>query len=265
MVSKDNWLRQTDKLLFPDIEWARPETTRHAGKLTIIGGNGQSFAIPAVAFAEAAAAGAGSTRVILPSSLQKTVGPLLPEADFAPSNPSGSFATRSLATWLEHAGWADTVLLAGDLGRNSETAIVIESFLEKCPTPVAITKDALDYCLGSPILKRENTLIVASMGQFQKLIAATNASQTISTTMDLVHIIDTLQVLSRDWQATIVTKHGNTYLCIDQGRISTTATTQTAERWQSKTAAICATWWMQHPGKPFEAITTGLYFVKKVV
>lgn len=264
-MSKNNWLKQADKLLFPDIEWARPETSRHAGKLTIIGGNAQSFAVPAQAFNDASRAGAGIIKVVLPDALQKTVGPLLPEADFAPSNPSGSFARSALGTWLEHAEWADAVLLAGDLGRNSETAIIIETFLNKCKTPVALTKDALDYCLDMPLLHRENTLVVASLGQLQKLITATQASQNISMGMDLLHIVERLQELSIGWQATVVVKHHETYLCVGRGIISSTTADKDTKRWQTSTAAVTATWWMQHPSKEFEAVTTGLYFLKKVV
>lgn len=265
MMSKNNWLKQGEQLLFPDVEWARPETSRQAGKLTIIGGNAQSFAVPAQAFTEATTAGAGSIRVVLPDALQKTVGPLLPEADFAPSTPSGSFATSALGTWLEHAQWADAVLLAGDVGRNSETAIILESFLAKCNTPVTITKDALDYCLDTPLLMRDDTLIIASVGQLQKLITATQSPQNINASMDLLHIIERLQNLSESWKATVVIKHHDTYLCIASGTISSTLTATSAMRWQTKTAAVTCTWWMQHPGKPFEAITTGLYFLKKVV
>ncbi|HXY18323.1 MAG TPA: hypothetical protein VEH48_02805, partial [Candidatus Nitrosopolaris sp.] len=127
-----NWLRQTpDKPLFPDLLWSRPENKRQRGKLLIVGGNSHGFAAPASAFAAAGTAGIGAARVLLPDATQKTIGTGFTDAVFAPSTPSGSFSRQALAELLENAGWADGVLLAGDFGRNSETAILLESFLDK--------------------------------------------------------------------------------------------------------------------------------------
>ena len=115
---------------FPDLHWSRPENRLHAGKLLVIGGNLHGFAAPAEAYSEADKAGAGAVRVLLPDATQKLIGKFVPEAEYAPSTPSGSFAQLSLNEWLISSSWADHVLLAGDLSRNSETAIVIEKFLD---------------------------------------------------------------------------------------------------------------------------------------
>jgi hypothetical protein len=126
------WQRQTaDKPLFPDLLWSRPETKRTAGKLLIVGGNAHGFSAAAEAYGAAAKAGIGTARVLLPDSLQKTVGKVFAAGEYAPSTPSGSFSQQALAELLELAQWADGVLLAGDFGRNSETAILLESFAAK--------------------------------------------------------------------------------------------------------------------------------------
>ena len=94
------WHRQTtEKPLFPDLLWSRPENKRHAGKLLIIGGNEHEFAAPAEAYAEAAKAGIGTAKVLLPNKLQKTIGKILENGEYAPSNNSGSFAKSALAEW----------------------------------------------------------------------------------------------------------------------------------------------------------------------
>src|SRR5690348_6592497 len=117
------WYKQTlDKPLFPKLAWSRPETKQTAGKLLIIGGNLHGFAAPAEAFTHAKAAGIGTTKVLLPNALQKTVGTMLETGEYAPSTPSGSFSKAALDTWLDFSTWADGILLAGDIGRNSETA-----------------------------------------------------------------------------------------------------------------------------------------------
>ncbi|MDO8591435.1 MAG: hypothetical protein Q7R60_00720, partial [bacterium] len=80
------WLKQTkDKPLFPDLLWSRPENKRLAGKLLVVGGNLYGFSAPGTAYGAALKAGVGTARVLLPDKLQKTVGKLIPEAEFVPS------------------------------------------------------------------------------------------------------------------------------------------------------------------------------------
>ena len=139
------WVKQDPKKpLFEDLIWNKPENKLHAGKLLIIGGNAHEFAAPGQAYDEAVKAGIGSAKVLLPNVLQKTIGQFLENAEFAPSNKSGGFARAALAEWIAFSDPADAVLIAGDLGRNSETAIVLESFLEKYTGQTVITKDAID-------------------------------------------------------------------------------------------------------------------------
>jgi ADP-dependent NAD(P)H-hydrate dehydratase / NAD(P)H-hydrate epimerase len=256
MMTNDYWHKQNvGKLLFPDLAWSKPENKRHAGKLLIIGGNLHGFAAPAQAFTEANKAGIGTARVLLPDAIQKLVGGFLPDASFGPSTPSGSFASKSLSDWLEHAAWADGVLLAGDLGRNSETAIVMESFLAKHNGAVTITKDAVDYITqnSNVILSRANTLLVLSFAQLQKL--AINAKFTTAFTfdMDLIRLVETLHTFTLENQMYIVTKHLDTVIVAVKGQVSTTSSPDSPE-----IAAHASVWWVQHTAKPFEAITTAL-------
>ncbi len=261
-MDRSFWVKQLpNKPLFPELEWARPENKRHAGKLLIIGGNLHGFSAPATAYAEATEAGIGSTRILLPDAIQKIVGKFIPEADFGPSTPSGSFAQSSLADWLEHVTWADGVILSGDLGRNSETAIVLEKFLGKTTVPVTITKDALDYTLSAPqsILTRPNTLVVATVAELQKLATQANSTTAITFSMDLLHMIDALHDLTSTYPAMIITKHLDTIIVAVGGQVSTTkASEDKEEAWRIKTAAHASVWWLQHPQKPFEAITTSI-------
>jgi hypothetical protein len=88
-------------------------------------------------------------RVLLPSATKKLVSQVFPEAEFAPSTPSGSFAREALGQLLDSADWADGVLLAGDFGRNSETAILLESFAQKYKGQLTVAQDGIDYFLHS--------------------------------------------------------------------------------------------------------------------
>lgn len=254
------WVKQTSQApLFQDLLWSRPENKRHAGKLLIIGGNLHGFSAPAQAFSEAKKAGVGVARVILPSSIQKTVGKFMPEAEFTSSTPSGSFAAAALDVWLEHAAWADGVLLAGDLGKNSETAVLIESFLAKYSGQLVITKDALDSATQSPaaVLGRSNVVLVADFAQLQKLAVQAHFDRAFTNDMGLVKLVDYIYQFGQKHAVSIVTKYLDTLVVSCQGRVSTTKTSNDAS-WQTKTAAYAAVWHIQHPTEPFKALTTSV-------
>lgn len=232
----------------------------HAGKLLIIGGNLHGFSAPALAFAEAGKAGVGTQRVILPDAIRKTVGSFMPEADFAPSTPSGSFASRSLDVWLEHAHWSDGVLIAGDLGRNSETAIVVESFATKYHGQLTLAKDAADYVLVNPTatLNREQTLLVVSFAQLQKLMSNAKFSMALTFDMDFLRLIDALHEFTKQFAVNIAVKHLDTIFIAVNGQVSTTKVGDNQAPWRVKTAAHASVWWLQHFKTPFEALTTSI-------
>lgn len=252
------WHKQTsDKPLFPDLQWSRPENKRQAGKLLIVGGNLHGFAAPAEAYQAAVEAGIGTAKVLLPDALQKVVGTFLENANFAPSTPSGSFSQKALAEFLDLSQWADAVLLAGDFGRNSETAIVLEKFLQKSQLPIILTKDAVDYFRALPdqILKRENSLIVLSIAQLQQLTRAATPTAPIRFDMDLLQLVDSLHNLTNDYPCHLITKHGETFFVASGGQVSTTKLSDDQPIWRVQMAAAASVWWLQNSSKPFEALT----------
>lgn len=257
----DYWHKQTkDKPLFPDLLWSRPENKAHAGKLLIIGGNSFGFAAVGEAYNEAGRAGIGTARVLLPDAIKKVAGLVLQNGEFAPSTPSGSFSQASLSDWLEHAAWADGVLIAGDLAKNSETAIVLEKFLEKYSGQVTITKDAGDYVVSNPklVLKREKTLLVVSFAQLQKIIAGSSFAKALTFDMDLLKLVEILHNFTITHSVCITLKHLDTLYVAYGGQVSTTQTTEIDEIWRVKMAAHASVWWLQNPEKPFEAISCSL-------
>jgi len=259
-MNQDYWLHQTrEKPLFPELEWSRPENRAHAGSLLIVGGNKQGFADVAEAYAAATKAGIGHIRVLLPDTLHKTVGRLFPAADFAPSTPSGSFAKNTLGELLPIALSTDGVLLAGNFSHNSETAIVLESFLAKYQGPVAITRDAIEYVtpLAQKISQRENTLLILSFSQLQKFATTLKWPTAFTSTMDMVPAVEALHRLTEQYPLSIITRHNDQLIVAEQGRVSTTPAAA-GNVWRVKTAAAASVWWLQHPGKSFEALTTSL-------
>jgi NAD(P)H-hydrate repair Nnr-like enzyme with NAD(P)H-hydrate dehydratase domain len=257
----DYWHKQTaGEPLYPDLLWSRPENKARAGKLLIVGGNAHGFAAAAEAYAEAGRAGIGTARVLLPDSLQKTVGRVLEAGEYAPSTPSGSFARRSLAELLAMAEWADGVLLAGDFGRNSETAILLEQFVQKYPGLLTLTKDAADYFTKAPagLLARDNTLLTISFAQLQKIAAKGGFVTAFTFDMDFLQLVEALHEFTQKYQASVIVKHLQTVFVAVDGQVSTTKLTEDIDVWRVKTATHASVWWLQNPNKPFETLTAAL-------
>ncbi len=257
---QEYWFKQTNKPLFPELEWSRPENKLQAGKLLIIGGNAAGFALPAEGYAIAAKAGVGAVRVLLPESLRKSVGRLFPEAEFAPSTPSGSFAVQALAELLGASIWSDGVLLPGDISRNSETTVLFESFLEKYQGQVTLTKDVADIFCQQPIalLHRPDTLLVLAMGQLRRLGSAAHFPRAFTSDMGLVQLVETLHEFTKRFPLYIITRHQNHYIAAVNGRVSSTPLRSEQPIWRTATAAKASVWWLQNPSRPFQALTTAL-------
>jgi len=259
-MTPEYWLKQTDKPLFPELEWSRPENRAQAGKLLIVGGSGYEFQAPANAYGDALDAGIGSAKVLLPDSMQKTVQSLFPEAEFAPSTPSGSFATSSQAMLVELASWADGVLFPGNLGRNSETTVLLENFFEKFNGQVTLTKDTADLFCQQPIsiLHRPDTLLVLAMGQLRQLGSEAHFARAFTTEMGLVQLVETLHEFTKRFNLNIITKHQGNFVVAVNGQVSTTVIHEESQIWRVQTAANASVWWLQNPSKTFDALTTSV-------
>lgn len=259
------WYKQSAaEPLFADVLWNKPENRQGAGKLLIIGGNTHNLSAPGVAYQAAAKAGIGTPRVLLPDSLRNIIGKSFEEGEFAFSTPSGSFARTAINQVLEHTSWADGVLLAGDFGRNSETAILLEELLEKYAGPITLTQDALDYFVKDvgALTHRKDTLMVTNLSRLQKMTLAGMPSVIIQHSMSLHALVGLLNSWSRETGARILTYHSGHFVLADCGQVSTTRAVE-MPNWEVPLAAYAATWWLQQPAKSFEAITTAIYqFVK---
>jgi len=258
---QDYWHKQTlDTPLYPDMLWSRPENRLLAGKLLIIGGNAHGFAAAGSAYQAAGKAGIGVARMMLPDVLRKVLGRGFDAGEFVPSTPSGSFSQKALAEALAMANWADGVLLAGDLGRNSETAILLEKFTTKYSGALTITKDAADYCITMPgaCVDRPDTTFVVSLAQLQKLAMAAKFTTAFTFDMDFLRFIEALHVFTELHPLHIVVKHLDNVFVASGGQVSSTRVTDDDKVWRVRTAAAAATWWIQNPSKPFEALTTGI-------
>lgn len=248
------------KPLFDDLMWSRPENRLHAGKLLIVSGNAAGFAIAGQAYAAANAAGAGTVRVLLPELLRKSVPKEMQfELEFAPSVAHGSFAKKSLSELLMHAHWADAVLLPGGIGRNSETSVVIDQFVQKHPGLLVIAEDALDIFIPAPktLFDRTDTIVVADFSQLQKMWhRLVGGDSVITFDAPLQVFAQQLAELTTRYTAGVVTLHQGSLVVALSGRVSVTPSTE--QIWRVDIASKAAVWTMQNPTKYFEALTTSI-------
>lgn len=259
-MENTHWSRQTkDKPLFPDMLWSKPENKLHAGKLLIIGGNSHGFSTVAEAYDETQKAGVGSTKVILPDCLQKTVGTFLENAHFAPSTKSGSFAKTALAEWLSFNDWADGVLIAGDLGKNSETEITLEAFLDNYRGQLIIGADVIDnFGAKDYLLDRPSTTIAINFSALQKI--ASYSGIVFKHTMAAEQVAKNLLEFHKKHHVNIVTVLDNQIFVSSEQQVSVTPL-ENEDDWPIKIVAHAAVWWLQNPAQTYSALTTATLVV----
>jgi len=257
----DYWKKQSlDAPLFPDIEWSKPEQRGLAGKLAIVGGNKLGFAGVAEAYSVATNAGVGQVRVLLPDVLKKTIPASITDALFAPTNPSGSLTKDAAAELAALGAWAEGILLIGDAGRSSETAILYEQFLQDYHGPITITRDAVDLVKNSSqtLVDRPKTLLIVSFAQLQKLFQSVYYPKVLTFSMQLTNLVEALHKFTITYPVSIAVLHRETFIVAHGGEVVTTPWDNPMNIWRGNTAAKAATYWLWSPTKPLEATSTAI-------
>ena len=253
-------IQQPTQSLYPNIEWSKPEQRAHAGRLGIIGGNKLGFAGVAEAYSTALTSGVGEARALLPDALKPTIPKTITDTLFAPNNLSGSLSKDALPTLQALGHWAQSVLLIGDAGRNSETAIVYEDFIRTYKGQLVITRDAVDLLRANAptLLDRPDTLLVVSFAQLQKLFQSVYYPKVLTFSMQLAQFVEALHKFTITYPVTIAVLHREQFVIASGGEVTTTAWENPMAIWRGTIAAKAAAWWLWNPGKPLETVTTAI-------
>jgi hypothetical protein len=255
------WQQQEPgKALFPDIEWNKPEQRSHAGKLGVVGGNKLGFVAVGDSYTAAQDSGVGQVRVLLPDVLKKAVPPVITDIVFAASNPSGSLSREALPELRALGSWADAMLLIGDAGRNSETAILYEDFVRNYVGSLTITRDAIDLLFNAPeaMVERDQTLLVVSFAQLQKIFTKVYYPKMLVFSMQLQQLVETLHKFTITYPVTIATFHQDQIVIASAGQVTTTPWDAPMSIWKGTVATHAAAYWIWSPAKPLEAVTASL-------
>jgi NAD(P)H-hydrate repair Nnr-like enzyme with NAD(P)H-hydrate dehydratase domain len=252
----DYWLKQAaDKPLFPDIEWSKPEQRAQAGKLGIVGGNKLGFAGVAEAYSVATSTGAGMVRVLLPDVLRKSIPTTITDTVFGPTNQSGSLTKEAVAEMNALGEWASGILLVGDAGRSSETAIAYEGFIQHYEGPLVITRDAVDLVKNGSqqLVDRPQTMLVVSFAQLQKLFQLVYYPKVLTFSMQLAQLVEAVHKFTVTYPVTIAVLHKEHLVIAHDGRVVTTAWENPMAIWRGSVASKIATYWLWNPSKPLES------------
>lgn len=255
------WQKQTTtKPLFPDIEWNKPEQRSQAGRLGIIGGNKLGFAGVAEAYTTATSSGVGEVRVLLPDVLKKTIPAVMSDVIFGATNPSGGLAKDAQIEMTTLGNWATGILMIGDAGRNSETAILYENFLKDYKGPLTISRDAIDLIKNDSmtIVERPQTSLILSFAQLQKLFQSVYYPKILTFSMQLAQLVDALHKFTITYPVSITVLHKEKLIIASGGDVVTSDWENPMAIWRGQTAARAASYWLWSPEKPLEAITTSL-------
>lgn len=246
--------------LFPDIEWSKPEQRGLAGKLGIVGGNKLGFAGVAEAYSVANSAGVGQVRVLLPDVLKKTIPAAITDTMFAPTNPSGSLSKEASTELSTLGDWANGILMIGDAGRSSETAILYEQFLISYTGPLTITRDAVDLVKNSAqaLVDRPKTLLIVSFAQLQKLFQSVYYPKVLTFSMQLTNLVEAVHKFTITYPVSIAVLHKDTFIVANDGEVVSTPWDNPMAIWRGNVAAKAATYWLWSPTKPIEATATAI-------
>jgi hypothetical protein len=255
------WHKQTaDRPLFPDIEWSKPEQQSKRGRLGIIGGNMVGFSSVAESYNSALKTGVGKVRVLLPNVLKKAIPITMTEVIFSPTNPSGSLSRKSITEMKAMGDWATGILLIGDAGRNSETAILYEDFIREYSGLLTITRDAIDLLKNSSaqLVERPNTLLVASFAQLQKLFQTVYYPKVITFSMQIINLVEALHKFTTSYPINIAVLHKDTFLVASNGEVTSTPFNEPIQIWRGETATKASVYWLWSPIKILESVTASI-------
>jgi hypothetical protein len=156
--------------------------------------------------------------------------------------------------------WASGILLIGDAGRNSETAIVYEDFIRGYHGQLTISRDAVDLLKNTPdlMVERPDTLVVASFAQLQTIFKTIYYPKILTFSMQLQQLVEAVHKFTITYPVTIVTFHQDHLVVAHNGEVTTTPWANPMAIWRGSVATQAAVYWLWSPKKPLEAVSASL-------
>lgn len=255
--------RQTSELLFPKILWNRPISRATAGRLLVVGGHKHGVANLQGTYQIAQAAGIGALSLLVPDALRPMLG-TIPELAFAPSTHSGSLAKAALAELIDMSSHADTTLIGVNTSNNSETAILLESFVGKFQQPLVVADDGLEIIALTPELfaHRPNTLVILTMQQLFKLAGKLQLPLTIKPDTGLAGKVSILTELWNILKIDIALIGPEIIIKVGD-KVSLTPLAEQPASLLPTAFAVLSVFYTQNPKARYEGLTTGAFLIRQ--
>ena len=260
-MEKPNYWQKQEKPLYSDLLWNLPE--QKSDKVSIVGGNSQNFSTTVRISEFISKFNLKSIVTILPDSLKSKLPPL-PNFAFMPSTDSGTFKKSSeLGSALETT---DFSVFLGDFSKNAETSAAISDAIKSTSKPFLLTRDSVDLVLAdaADFIEKENSFVVASAVQVQKLFRALYYPKVILLSMPILPFVEALHKFTLTYPTTILTFHEGQIIVAHDGKIITTPIEKTSysplSLWSGELAARLATLYLANPSKPLESAAATIFW-----
>jgi len=198
---------------FEDVAWSRPENARQASKIVILGGSKDHFAEPSQIYHLLAPVKGMKITLILPQYLSKIIGKNDANIVYASSDPIlGYFNKESLNEVLGICKSSDLLLIAGDMGKSSETQRLLETLLDNMHIPLVADSGALQ-CFADNyyknLMRKDNLSIFLDALHFQNLLKSMRYQQAFTNNLTFDQKIDLLKIFTQEYSATLVVSDEN--------------------------------------------------------
>ena len=259
-MNQEYWqVQESGKPLFPDIEWSKPEQQSARGKLLIIGGSKNGFMAVGKAFTTSNETGAGEAKVIMPDVIKSNLPKGFIEGVFLPTNQGGGFAIKGREELLGASKWADGILLIGDSGMSSETALLFEELLTEQNTGwLTITRDVADLVMemGEKLVNMPNVHLVLTFAQAQKLFQKVYYPRPLLFSQQLSNVVESLHKFTTTYPIAITLMHQENLVVAHGGKVVTQKFDDAYKLIDGTLATKSAVYLLWSPKKPLESVAT---------
>lgn len=250
--------------LYPKIFWNRPTNKNRAGRLLIVGGHKHEFSGVQAIYQVAEAAGSGYVQAAMPDTLR----PLVGGGEFGyflPATVSGSLGRAALGELLHLASEYDAVVLGANLTNNAETAILVESLIQKSDQPLIITEETIDilkfhadFITGNP-----HALVVTTMKGLFGLANNQHIPLAIKPNSGVLGKLEILQQLVDISRCSYVV-FDKDIMVASAGKLSLTPLQVELTSQPTIAIGLAGTFWLQQRSQPFEALTGTAYVLSRL-
>jgi NAD(P)H-hydrate repair Nnr-like enzyme with NAD(P)H-hydrate dehydratase domain len=247
------------KPLYEDIIWNKPENKNNAGKILIIGGSQDNFRNVSDIYNYCLKARAGTIKIVLPNTLQKNLFDPNLDQIFLASTKSGSFSSIGLAEMLDLANWSDITILAGNFSKSSETELLMQNFLNKCPSAICIVDDALEIAtpVSNDLNEKKNRLLIGSFSQLQKALLKIYPEQILKVSRSIVEQLTSIEQIKNKLNLSIISYDLSNFIVISENKISLTKYPNLTN-WKNMLAAFGSTYFIHNQETLFKGLTSAV-------